>query len=401
MSPGCFPTKRLPLLRAHFKRSVTFFVKYTLTKYFFKFLQFGIVDSVTDQIATRFSAKSVGTVTIKVRVEVTMPPNSRDTEQIWRSIILTDSVQINVYTGFAPTLSPSLVATGASQETAETKVLLLSPNAELMLHFNHLDRITYKVLNSSNVRIINHTDLVLQAGDQPEHALLLLTRDVHKTGLIEFYSYAIHVDRARFLSLEFFDRTFIEDKSITNNTSIDVFPVGSESHMVVNFFDNHGRKFDAVKSNLKWALSRNDIITVLSGPLDNTLKIRTLKEGSVTIQVTDQVNQVGAFYKINVGAVVEKPVVPVEIDPEDSIKCSPSNEQQPAQSTSDIFYYSTTLIFGTLLLAVVFYFIVRYIASVPFGGKVKEYGVYPTMSNNGDFSFRNGGDSPSSPRRSK
>ena len=358
---------------------------------------------------------------MKARVEVTVPPNSRDTEQIWKSIILTDSVQINVLTTFAPYLSPSFAAAGATQEIANTKVLLLSPNAELMLHFNHLDEISYKVLNSTSVRIINDTELVLQAGDQQELALLLLTRDVHKTGLIEFYSFVVHVERVRYLSLEFLDTTFIQERSSTS--SIDVFPLGSESHLVVNFFDNHGRKFDSVKSNLKWHLSRNDIITVLSDPLDNTLKIRALKEGSVVMQVTDQVNQVGAFYKINVGALDggsdngaangEQTVMSAPREAavkfEESGRCSPSSNinnlqspPPPYSSTTDSFYYATTLIFGTLLLAVVLYFLIRYLASIPFGGKVKEYGAAypPAVGNAGDLSFTN--DSPSSsPRRGK
>ncbi|KAJ6218542.1 hypothetical protein RDWZM_009699, partial [Blomia tropicalis] len=276
----------------------------------------GILDSNFGQISTRFFAKAIGVVIVKVRVEVTQTAANNDEMQIVRNIVLTDSVQINVYSDFSPTFTPS-GATGLEEleKSATPPVLLMSPNSELLLHFNNLDRVTYKVLNATQINVFNNTELVLRAGDVSEQALLLIHRDMHRTGVVEFFSYALHVDKIRYLSLRF-DRKHRPKMSFASK--IDVLPIGSEINLVVQYFDNHGRKFNAVKSNIKFSLSRNDIITVLNDI--STIKIRAMKEGSVVMKVIDEVNGLSSYYKLNVGSIIEpKHISPISIQVGDII----------------------------------------------------------------------------------
>ena len=262
---------------------------------------------------------------MKVTVKVTVPSFDTDKEQIVSNQLLSDTVQIQVYSDYMlSTSAPYFDYAPNSVEHFSTKVLLLSSQAELALHFNHLDSVQYKVFNATQVKIVNQTDnLILQAGDVLESASLTIQRDIHKTGLLQYLSYAVHIEKVRYLSLEFETKKAGQMKpeqvEMFLNT-LDVFPIGSEFVFSVNFYDNIGRRFDAVKSNLKWILSRNDIITVLGGSADpNSIRIRSLKQGSVILFIKDLVNQIGQYYKINVGSVIEPHSDPIALHTGDII----------------------------------------------------------------------------------
>lgn len=250
-------------------------------------------------------------------MQVTSPTNDAHKQQIVSNQLLTDTVQIQVYSDYAFSVSAPFFDFSSNREEFSTKALLLSPQAELALHFNHLDSIQYQLVNATQVKMVNQTgNILLQSGDVLESASLVIQRDIHKTGLLQHFSYAIHVDKVRYLSLELetnSDSKFQQPQS----ASLQVFPIGSELTLIVNFYDKIGRRFDAVKSNIKWSLSRNDIITVMGD--DNALQIRSLRQGSVVLSIQDRVNNIQQFFKINVGSIIEPHSDPLTLQVSDIV----------------------------------------------------------------------------------
>lgn len=272
---------------------------------------------------------------MKVRVEVTQPARTANTEQIAGNVVLTDSIQLNVYAPYAPLFLPPGASFAAAENEAVSKwasqVLLLSPNAQLHLHFSALDRIRTEVSSSGpgcQVRLTNKTELVLQTGDTLEVTSLTVHRDVHQSGLLETYLYAVHVDKVRYLALEFADTP--TQKPLA---PIDVLPLGSQVRLSVAFFDNHGRRFDSVKSRLHWQLSRDDVLTVLAADSADTgtVTVRALKEGSVVVHIVDEVSHAAAYYKLNVGHIIEPNDNPLTLQVGD-VLCLRSRTLHPVDS---------------------------------------------------------------------
>lgn len=184
------------------------------------------------------------------------------------------------------------------------QTLLMSQKSELLLHENQLDLVDYRILNtSSQVKLINQTgNLVIKAGDQLESSFLMIKRDLYRTGVYQYYSQAIHVEKVRYLMLELDPIKYVQ----LSTTNLITFPIGSDIIMIVRYYDQLGRRFDAVNSNIQWTLSRNDIITILdSSDSAQSLRVRCLKHGSVILNIWDEINNVHQFYKIIVGSAID------------------------------------------------------------------------------------------------
>ncbi|KAH7645811.1 nuclear pore membrane glycoprotein 210-like protein [Dermatophagoides farinae] len=269
------------------------------------FQKVGIYDrQVSDEIAVRFSAHSIGTVMLKVVVEVTSASRDPLFEQLYRNQPLTNSIQIQVYPNYVLSVSSPMdsftnIRDHPKQLTG--RALLMSPQSELLLHQNSMDDVRYRIWNeSSHIKLTNKTgNLMLQAGDQLEFSSLVIERDLYRTGIMDHFNQIIHVDKVRYLSIELDPVQYPEHMS-TPLINLASFPIGSEISMVIHFHNQLGRRFDSVKSNLKWMMSRNDIITVIESPDESTqsFRIRSLKPGSVILKIWDDINQVGQYYKI-------------------------------------------------------------------------------------------------------
>ncbi|OTF71211.1 nuclear pore membrane glycoprotein 210-like protein, partial [Euroglyphus maynei] len=266
------------------------------------FQKVGIYDP--DEIAVRFSAHSIGTVMLKVVVEVTSASRDPLFEQLYRNQPLTNSIQIQVYPNYVLSVSSHMDSFANIKDQPKQltgRALLMSPQSELLLHQNSMDDVQYHIWNeSSHIKLTNKTgNLMLQAGDQLEFTSLMIERDLHRTGIMDYFTQIIHVDKVRYLSMDLDPLQYQEHMS-TPLINLASFPIGSEILMVIHFHNQLGRRFDSVKSNLKWMMSRNDIIAVIESPDDSaqSLRIRSLKPGSVILKIWDDVNQVGQYYKI-------------------------------------------------------------------------------------------------------
>lgn len=288
-----------------------------------------------DQISARFRARALGSVQVKVRVQVLSPADDAAREQVVANDVLTDILTINVLSDYALS-RPSRHSLPPAKLVAPS--LLLTPNADLVLHYNHLDRIAYRLINlesDGQLKLINGssttstatgvssapvvpTQLILKAGDQTETGTLVVARDVHRTGEMQYHSYSVHVCKARYLSL---DMDPADAETLGKNFGpIEILPLGVEVRLYVTYFDALGSKFEAVKGNLRWQLSRSDVIGIVGVPGGSggggvgaaqaegsmaVLKVRALREGQVILRLVDVVNQVGTFLKIKVAPVIE------------------------------------------------------------------------------------------------
>lgn len=249
-------------------------------------------------------AKSIGSVTVKVIVEVLTPAKDIFFEQIDRNQLLIDTIQLTVYPNYVLTVSSPTGSINNYLKETVGQTLLMSQKSELLLHENQLDLVDYRILNtSSQVKLINQTgNLVIKAGDQLESSFLMIKRDLYRTGVYQYYSQAIHVEKVRYLMLELDPIKYAQ----LSTTNLFTFPIGSDIIMIVRYYDQLGRRFDAVNSNIKWFLSRNDIITILdSSESTQSLRVRCLKHGSVILNIWDELNNVQQFYKIIVGSAIE------------------------------------------------------------------------------------------------
>nr|XP_027197064.1 nuclear pore membrane glycoprotein 210-like [Dermatophagoides pteronyssinus] len=270
------------------------------------FQKVGIYDS--NEIAIRFTAHSIGTVMLKVMVEVTSTSRDPLFEQIVRNRPLTNSIQIQVYPEYVLSVSSPMDSFTNIKDQPNKQLtgraLLMSPQSELLIHQNSMDNIDYRIWNeSSHIKLINKTgNLMLQAGNQLEFATLIIERDLHRTSIMDYFTNIIHVDKVRYLSMDLdplqYPMEHMQTTTLINLASS--FPIGSEILMVIHFYNQLGRKFDSVKSNLKWLMSRNDIIAIIESPDDSaqSIRIRSLKSGSVILKIWDDVNHVEQYYKI-------------------------------------------------------------------------------------------------------
>jgi hypothetical protein len=230
-------------------------------------------------------------VTIKVTVEVKTSSKEASGQQIVNNKLLTDTIQIHVFPSFAITSNGNYI---------NGRVILMSPQSELSLQSNRIGEAEtqFDLLNATHIKLSCGLETCLKAGDSSEVSSLLV-RTTEKSGVTQTSLYGIRVDKISFLMVNPID-------NFPSSETIDVFPIGSTAEISVTFHDNIGEKFDAIRSQIRWTLSRNDLISISRGSQNSTLRIRSLKEGRTLVRVFDaENNNIFDYFTVNVGPVIE------------------------------------------------------------------------------------------------
>ena len=238
----------------------------------------------------RLRGISTGTVSVKVTVETLFETNDISQQQIVDNKVLSDTFQIHVFPSF------SIVSNG---HTIDERVILMSPNSQLSLQSNRIGEADsqFELLSARNVKLSSGSDRVLKAGDSSEVSTLVVKTN-EKFGVTLTSVYGIRVDKISYLMINAIN-------SLVSDQTINVFPIGSELQIRVSFHDNIGKTFYSTRSQIRWTLSRNDLIQISRGSDNTTLLIRSLKEGRTVIKVFDTENNIFDFFSVDVGAVIE------------------------------------------------------------------------------------------------
>lgn len=254
------------------------------------FESFGIVENQFNSISVRLKARSAGVVSIKVMVEVKTPVKELNGQQIVNNKLLTDSIQIHIFPNFALT---------SNGHNIKGRIILMSPHSQLSLLSNRVGEAEthFKLVNATNIKLSCDLETCLKAGESLEISSLFV-RITEKGGVTQLSSYGIKVDKISYLMVN-------PIESFATSEMIDVFPIGSDLEISVTFHDNIGQKFDAIRSQIRWTVSRNDLISISRGSQNTTLRIRSLKEGRTLVQVFDEENNIFDYFTVDVGSIIE------------------------------------------------------------------------------------------------
>ena len=212
-------------------------------------------------------------------------------QQIVDNRVLSDTIQINVFPSFAIMMYDGRLI--------EENAILMSPNSQLSLQSNRIGEAEslFQLIGATNAKLSCGSDTCLKSGDGLEIlSLVVKTNEKFGTSLTSVFS--IRIDKISYLMVN-------PINSLHSDDTINVFPIGSEQRIRVSFHDNIGKKFDAIRSQIRWTLSRNDLIRVSRGADNTTLLIKSLKEGRTLVKVFDTENNIFDIFAVDVGPVIE------------------------------------------------------------------------------------------------
>lgn len=250
-----------------------------------------MVDTLSTSVSVRIRGLTAGTVTVKVMVESKSETTDRSLQQILNNRILSDTIQINVFPSFAILLSDG--------RTIEENSILMSPNSKLPLQSNRIGEAesSFQLVGATTIKLNCGSDPCLKSGDSSElSSLVVKTNEKFGSSLTSVFS--LRVDKISYLMVN-------PINSLHPEEIIGVFPIGSEQRLRVSFHDNIGKQFDSVRSQIRWSLSRNDLIRVSRGSENTTFAIKMLKEGRTLVKVFDTENNIFDIFAVEVGLVIE------------------------------------------------------------------------------------------------